>query len=181
MPNKIIKFILQAEPSAQQDVNVVITVDSVPVFDSPVPTVGPVELDVPDPNESFTFDLDVAAAANVLATGWPVVLATETRNFSISATNGTAKIENIRANFTATGNLVGNVFTFVPGSADSFETCNIIGQPTWNGEVDLIRYNIEYNNGPIQVTGPGEVLIEPGETVVFDVAVPAFNDSAPPV
>lgn len=172
MPNKTIKFYLQAEPSAQQDVNVVITVDSVPVFDQTVPTVGPVQLDVPDPNESFSFDLDVVAAANVGIT--------ETRNFSIAVTNGTAKIEQIMANFTATGNLVGNVFTFVPGSANSFQVCNIISQPTWNGEVDLARYNIEYNNGPIQVTGPGEVLILAGETAVFDVAVPAFNDSAPP-
>lgn len=172
MPNKTIQFRLQAEPSAAQDVNVLIAVDSVTVFNQPVPAAGPVQLHIPDPSEIFTFDLDVAASANVGVT--------ETRNFSISVTNGTAKIEQIEANFTATQEQVGNVWNFVPGSANSFSICNIVSQPTWNGEVDLIRYNIEYNNGPIQVTGPGEVLIMADETAVFDVAVPAYNDTAPP-
>jgi len=172
MPNKTIQFRLQAEPSADQDVNIMIAVDNVQVFNQPVPPAGPVQLDVPDPSEFFTFDLDVAASNTVGNT--------ETRNFSISVTNGTAKIEQIQANFTATSEQVGNVITFVPGSANSFSPCNIVSQPTWNGAVDLSRYNIEYNNGPIQVTGPGEVLITSAETTVFDVAVPAFNDSAPP-
>lgn len=173
MPNKTIKFSLQAEPSTDQDVHVQITVDNEMVFNQTVPTVGPVQLDVPDPCESLNFDLDVAASAN---TG-----VTETRKFSIAVTNGTAKIELIQANFTATKELVGNVWTFVPGSANSFQTCNIVTQPIWNGVADLNRYNIEYNNGPIQITGPGEVLITANETAVFDVAVPAFNDSAPPI
>ena len=172
MPNKTIQFKLQAEPSADQDVNIMIAVDNVQVFNQSVPSVGPVQMDVPDPSEFFTFDLDVAASNQVGKT--------ETRNFSISVTNGTAKIEQIQANFTASLEQVGNVSNFVPGSANSFHICNIVSQPTWNGEVYLGRYNIEYNNGPIQVTGPGEVLITSDETTVFDVAVPAFNDSAPP-
>jgi len=49
----------------------------------------------------------------------------------------------------------------------------------WNAVADLVRYNIEYNHGPIQITGPGEVLIYSNETVVFDVAVANFNNTVP--
>jgi hypothetical protein len=172
MPNKTVKFTLQAEPNGDQDVDVVITVDNVAVFGQTVPAVGPIELGVPDPHETFSFDLDVAASANVGAT--------ETRSFAISVGNGTVKIENILCNFTATFAQVGNVYNFIPGSANSFSICNIVSQPTWNGQAVPTRYNIEYNTGPIQVTGPGEVLILDSETSAFDVAVPAYNDSAPP-
>jgi len=173
MPNKTVKITLQAEPTGDQDVAVVITVDNVAVFNQTVPDVGPIELDVPDPSESFTFDLDVAASANVGAT--------ETHSFAITVANGASKIETISCNFVATQQQVGNVWNFVAGSADNFVICDIVSQPTWNGNVLLDRYDIQYNRGPIQVTGPGEVLIENGEVAVFDVAVHAYNDSAPPV
>lgn len=172
MPNKTVKFTLQAEPNGDQDVNVLVSVDSVEVFNQAVPAMGPVELDTDEPSESFTFDLDVAASGNVGAT--------ETRNFGITATNGTAKIRIITCNFSASSEQVGNVFNLVPGSANAFVVCNIVSQPTWNGNVLLDRYDIQYNNGPIQITGPGEVLIEDGEVAVFDVAVPAYNDSSTP-
>ena len=169
MPTKTVKFTLQAEPSADQDVSVHITVDNVTVFNQSVPAAGPVQLDVPNPSESFNFDLEVAASANVGAT--------ETRSFVITASNGMAKIENIQCNFNATYTTVGNVQTFLPGSANSFAICNIVSQPTWNEIPDLTRYDIQYNNGPIQETGPVEVLINAGETASFDVAIFAFNDS----
>lgn len=173
MPTKTVKFNFQAEPTDEQDVNVRILVDGVTVFDQTVPTVGPVQTGVSDPAESFTFDLDVAASGNVGAT--------ENHSFSITAVNGIAKIENILSNFTAKNRQTGNVVSFEPGTAEDFVVCNIVSQPTWNGEVLLSRYDIQYNNGPQQITGPGEVLVLPNETAVFDVAVWAYNDSAPPV
>lgn len=172
MPNKTVKFTLQSEPNGDQDVNILVTVDNVAVFNQAVPAMGPVVLDTQEPSESFTFDLDVAASGNVGVT--------EIRNFGITATNGVAKIRNITCNFSASSEQVGNVFNLVPGSSNTFVICNIVSQPTWNGDVLLGRYDIQYNNGAYQVTGPGEVLIEDGEVAVFDVAVPAYNDSSTP-
>lgn len=63
---------------------------------------------------------------------------------------------------------------FVSSGANGFSVCNIVTQPLWNGESDLVRYDIRYNNGPEQITGPGEVLIQPGETVTFDISVPLY-------
>lgn len=171
MPTKTLKFTLQAEPSAEQDVGVLIKVDNVTVFNQAVPSIGPVQPGIADPSEFFTFDLDVAYGANVGNT--------ETRNFSITAQNGTAKIENISCNFSAIAEQQGNVWNLVAGDANNFVVCNIVSQPMFNGEVITSRYDIEYNNGPIAITGPGEVLVFDGENAVFDVAVWAFNDSNP--
>lgn len=164
MPTKQVKITLQASPDAGQDVNLVVAVDGTTKINQAVPAVGPAEQGITDPSETVQFDLDVAnATANVANT----VCA-----FSITATNGRAKIETIATNFTVQGNAV-------PGNATVFLTSNIVSQPLWNGQALLDRYDIAYNNGPIQITGPGEVLIESGETVTFDVAVQNFNDSLP--
>ena len=162
MPTKQIAITLQAEPLTDQDVVVSVSVDGITVFDQAVPAVGTAEQGQTDPNETFQFSLEVPSSA---------VPGVQNRNFSISATNGRAKIEKISSNFTR----VGNGSTLEPGNAGSFVTCNVVSQPLWNGEALLDRYDISYNLGPAQVTGPGEILIEAGETVVFDMAVPLYN------
>ena len=166
MPTKQVKLTLQASPASGQDVNLLITVDGATKFNQTVPAVGPAEQGITDPSESLQFDLNVDA----LVANSNVV--TETHTFSMTATNGRAKIESIASNFSRQdANVAGNASTFL--------VCNIVSQPMWNGQALLERYDIAYNNGPIQVTGPGEILIESGETVTFDVAVQKFNDSLP--
>ena len=166
MPTKQVKLTLQASPASGQDVNLLITVDGTTKFNQTVPAMGPAEQGIPDPSETVQFDLNVdslVANSNVN---------TETHTFSMTATTGRAKIETIQSNFTRQdANLAGDAGTFL--------TCNIVSQPMWNGQALLERYDIAYNNGPTQITGPGEVLVESGETVTFDVAVQKFNDSLP--
>jgi len=163
MPTKQIKVIFQANPTSDQDVTLQIAVDDETKFNQQVPAMGPAQQGIPDPTENIEFDLDMAnATANAFFTNLA---------FSITAINGRAKIETLQANFTMTANLA--------GYANGFVTCDIVSQPLWNGTALLERYNLEYNRGPEQITGPGEVQILAGETVTFDVQVPNWNDSLP--
>ena len=164
MPTKQIKLTLQATPVTAQNVNLLVTVDGTVKFNQSVGAVGPSVQGVTDPNESVEFDLDVAnVSANV---------STTTCAFAITATNGRVKVEDIATNYTIGSNSA-------PGNANAFITSNITSQPLWNGQALLDRYNITYNDGPVQVTGPGEVLIESGETVTFNVAVQNWNNKMP--
>ena len=167
MPIKQIKLTFQAMPTTDQDVNISIAVDGSVKYDQTVPAVGTAIQGQTNPSAFVEFNLDVAAAtAN-----------TQIKNheFSITATNGRAKIETIAANY-AFNYHAGNA---IAGTANVFSTCDIVSQPLWNGQALTDRYNIAVNRDPIEPTGPGEVLIESGETVVFTLAVPQFNDSLP--
>jgi hypothetical protein len=101
--------------------------------------------------------------------------------FSAAITGATVQIEDITTNYTVsfvnTGTAEAPVLDPIAGTDTAFALTNIVSQPQWNGAADLNRYNIEQNNGPIQVTGPGEVLIYSGETVAFDLAVANFNNT----
>lgn len=124
-------------------------------------------------NISFNIDVPVATANS----------STSTMTFSAAVTGATVRIEGISTNYNVswidTGTTENPSSESVAGTDTAFAITNIVSQPRWNGEPDLARYNIEYNNGPIQVTGPGAVLIYNGETVEFDVAVANFNDTVP--
>jgi hypothetical protein len=165
MATKQIKITLQSQPTSTTDVLLNVGVNSVTAFNQTVPAAGPIELNSPDPHEDIIFDLDIAQSGNLYAA--------QDCTFSITPTNGAAKIRTIFCNFTAVGNTTGNVTTFVPGNANNFVTCRISSQPLWNGQALLDRYNIADN------PGAGEVYIAAGETVVFDVPVWLFNNSAP--
>lgn len=171
MPTKQIKITMQAQPSGAEDLTFQVKIDGNTVYNQTVPATGPAQQGLTDPSETITFDFDVAASNTARAT--------ENHTFSFIATNGAAKIETIAANFSAVNETVGDVVNFVPGTANTFVVCNIVTQPEWDGQAILDRYDISYNNGPNQVTGPGEVMMYDGETVVFDVAVTNYNDSAP--
>ena len=158
MATKQIKITLQSQPTATTDVLLNVGVDGITAFNQTVPPAGPIILNSSNPIESFTFDLDVPVLANT-------AINTQTRTFAFTATNGTAKIKNIFCNFTAVGNTT--------GTADNFVICAISSQPLWNGQALLDRYNIA------ETPGAGEVYIADGETVVFDVPVWLFNNSAP--
>jgi hypothetical protein len=168
MPTKQIKLTYQASPATGQDVTLVISVDSTVKLDQTVPAVGTAEQGVADPSGSVEFDLDVASAT--------ATQQADDHVFSITATNGRVKIETVAANFVVGFDPIAN--SAVAGDAASFRTCDIVSQPLWNGVNDG-RYNIIYHRGPAQITGPGEILILPGETVVFTASVPRFNDSLP--
>jgi len=170
MATKQIKITLQSQPHSVEDITVKVDIDSVTYFNQTVPPAGPIIMNSPDPLESLTFDLDVPVLANI-------AIPTQNRTFSITATNGDAKIRNIECNFVAGQQLVGNVVAFIPGSADKFVYNDIVSQPSWNGQALLNRYDISINRDPLNPTGPGEVHILSGETVVFDVAVGLFNNA----
>jgi hypothetical protein len=165
MATKQIMITLQSQPTAAENVLLNVGVDSITTFNQTVSPTGPIQLDTSDPLESITFDLDMAESGNLYVT--------QNRTFSVTVSNGNAKIRNILCNFTAWGNTTGNVTTFVPGTANNFVICAIASQPLWNGRELLDRYNIA------DTPGAGEVYIAAGETVVFDVPVWLFNNSAP--
>lgn len=172
MPTKQIKITMQAQPSGVPDtITFNVDINGNTVYNQTVAATGPAQQGLTDPSESITFDFDVPASANADST--------QNYTFSFTPANGAAKIETIACNYSAVNSTVGNVTTFVPGTANSFVICNIVTQPQWDGQALLDRYDISYNNGPNQVTGPGEVMIYEDETVVFDVAVNDYNDSAP--
>ena len=125
---------------------------------------------------NITFDIDV-----------PVLTSTgnliNNMAFSAAVTGATVQIEDISTNYNVsfinTGTAEAPVYEPVAGTNTAFTRTNIASQPLWNGVALTDRYNIQYNNGPTQVTGPGEVLTYSGETVTFDLTVASFNDAVP--
>jgi len=180
MATKQLKLTLQAQPLGGSDVTVVVTVDGEVKFNQTVPEAGPIVLNQPNPNEYIEIDIDVPVLDVI---DYANVPSTVTLPVSISSTNGAIKIDYFSDNFFLgwqESPPASNNFVQVAGTASTWhEPCEIVSQPLWNGEALLNRYNIEYNNGPAQVTGPGEILIENGETVTFDLKVNKFNDTIP--
>jgi hypothetical protein len=177
MSIKQIKFKLQAESYSNDPIVIDVKIDGVTVFNDTVPDLGIVVPDTQDPFEEFVFDYDVP---NNEFNG----INTIDKTFSITTTGGISKIESISANYyfsvINTGTTEEPVLTPVAGTAENYSILNIISQPLWNGQALLDRYNIEYNQGPIQVTGPGEVFIDDGETCVFTMPITLFNNTLPP-
>jgi hypothetical protein len=103
--------------------------------------------------------------------------------FSVVVNGGSVLIEDIFTNYSYsvinTGTEEVPVWEVVAGTDTAFRITNIVSQPMWNGVALLDRYNIEYNNGPIQVSGPGAVLVDSNETAEFNVEIANFNNSLP--
>ena len=174
MATKQVKLTMQVAPTTGSAADLVVLIDGDVKFNASVPGLGPAEQGTTDPVETVEFDIEVSSAQGL--SNVADIFTKETHNFSATANNGRIKIETINVNFNPeltsnVGNLLANV---VSSGANGFSTCNIVTQPLWNGEPDLVRYDIRHNNGPEQITGPGEVLIQPGETVTFDISVPLY-------
>jgi hypothetical protein len=177
MATKQMNISFQVQNTLESTNTVTITLGGTTVYTGTLPETGPVITG----GDSYTvtninFDIDV-----------PVLTSTgnliSTMAFSAAVTGATVQIEDITTNynvsFVNTGTAETPVLEPVAGTDTAFALTNIVSQPQWNGAADLNRYNIEYNNGPIQDTGPGEVLIYSGETVAFNLAVANFNNTVP--
>jgi hypothetical protein len=169
-----ISFQVQNAPEMTNTVE--ITINGTTMYTGSLPETGPIITG----GDSYTvtninFNIDVpVATANSL---------TSIMSFSAEVNGGSIQIEDISTNYNVsyiyTDTAEEPVWEAVAGTNTAFRNTNIVSQPLWNGEADLSRYNIEYNNGPIQVTGPGEVPIYNAETVEFNIEVLNFNDTVP--
>jgi hypothetical protein len=177
MATKQMNIAFQVQNASGSSNTVEIALNGATVYTGTLPETGPVIHGSGSYTvTNITFDIDV-----------PVVEAlgnlTSTMAFSAAVTGATVQIEDITTNynisFINTGTAETPVWDPVAGTDTAFTLSNIASQPMWNGVALLDRYNIEYNNGPTQVTGPGEVLIYSGETAAFDLAVASFNDTVP--
>jgi hypothetical protein len=176
MAIKQMKLTVQAVGHTESGAELLVLIDGNVMIDQSVPSVGSADLGIADPSEIVEFDIEVGSAQG--QSNLANILAQETRSFSATATNGVIKLENISVNFNPkitsnVGNILANV---VSSGADGFFVVNIVTQPLWDGVADTAKYDIKLNNGPEQITGPGEVLIQAGETVTFDISVPLFYD-----
>jgi hypothetical protein len=176
MTTKQMNISFQVQNTLGSTNTVEIALNGATVYTGSLPETGPIisgggSYDV----TNITFDIDVPVAT--------VGNTTSTLTFSAAVTGATVQVEQITTNYNIslinTGTDETPVWESVAGTDTAFATTNIVSQPQWNGVADLTRYNIEYNNGPILTTGPGEVLIFNGETVEFDVLVANFNDTLP--
>ena len=169
-----ISFQVQNAPESTNTVE--ITLNGATVYSGTLPETGPI-ISGGDSytTTNITFDIDVPTAiqGNIKTS----------MTFSAAVNGGSVQIENISTNYNYsldnTGSEETPIWTPVAGTNTVFAITNIVSQPMWNGVADIGRYNIEYNNGPIQITGPGEVLIYNNETVEFDIDVANFNDTVP--
>jgi hypothetical protein len=175
MTTKQIKMAFQVENSAGETNTVQVQLNGVIKFNGTLPETGP--LIIGGDSYSVTtieFDQDVAdwASGNTTPVNTPL---------TVSVTGGSVALQTTESNyniiFTNTGTEEAPVWVASAGNAETYQTCNIVEQPTWAGEALLDRYNIEYNNGPIQVTGPGQLEVYSGETVETVLAIARFNNS----
>jgi len=176
MATKQMNISFQAENTPGMTNTVEITLNSATVYTGSLPETGPLIVGGGSYTvNNITFDIDVpVATANSI---------TSTEVFSMVVNGGSVLISNISTNYsvswTNTGTPEAPVWEAVAGTNTEFAVTDIVSQPMWNAVADLDRYNIEYNHGPTQITGPGAVLIYSNETVVFDVAVANFNNTIP--
>ena len=175
MTTKQIRMNFQVENNVGQTNTVIVQLNGVTKFEGTLPETGPLILGGGSYTvTNITFDQDVADWA-------PTDMDPVSIPLTVTVTGASISLENSEANYYRssinTGTQEDPAWIPVAGTADAYEICNIIEQPTWNGQALLDRYNIEYNNGPIQVTGPGELIIYSGETVQTVLAVARFNNS----
>lgn len=142
--------------------------------------------DISDP---ITFDVDVPDYPSPEPTFDPLVLLENSQAYlkdafvilpvELSCSNGAIVIANFTSNFNGYYEFSqGTSITksvWVTGSADKTQFVDIVSQPLWNGVAKKDRYDIEYNQGPAQVTGPGALYLAAGETATFDIKVPKYN------
>lgn len=177
MTTKQIKMTFQVQNNAGETNTVLVQLNGVTKFEGSLPETGPLVVGGGGTYSvtNITFDQDVAdwSSTDVDPVNIPL---------TVVVTGGSISLENTESNYSATATNTGTpetpVWISTPGDVNTYQTCNIVQQPTWNGEALLDRYNIEYNNGPIQVTGPGELVVYSSETVQTVLAVARFSSSS---
>jgi hypothetical protein len=176
MAIKQMKLTMQAVGDAGTSAELSVSIDGITKINQSVPSVGSASLGIPDPSETVEFDIEVSSAQGLLNV--VDIFAQEIHSFSAHASNGVIKIEAISVNFSPQmSSNVGNILANTTSSgANGFSVVNIVTQPLWDGTADTAIYDIIMNNGPTQITGPGEVLIQSGQTVAFDISVPLYYD-----
>jgi len=153
-----------------------ITLGNATIYTGTLPETGPIITGGGSyTTTNITVDIDVPVATSSTKTS--------TLPFSMSVAGGEVQVEDITTNYNYTAINTGTEEnpTWVPtaGTAEDFATVDIVSQPLWNGVALIERYNIEYNQGPIKISGPGEVQINANETVEFDILVSNFNNTVP--
>jgi hypothetical protein len=176
MATKQMNISFQVQNTLESTNTVTITLGGTTVYTGTLPETGPVIIGGDsNPVTNITFDIDVPVLTSV--GNFYSTLA-----FSAAVTGATVQIEQIATNYNLSRNNTGTAeapqWVLVAGNNTEFALTNIVSQPLWNGQADLNRYNIEYNNGPT-IFGPGQVLIFNGETVAFNLAVANFNNTVP--
>jgi hypothetical protein len=176
MATKQMNITFQVENAPESTNTVEIALNGATVYTGSLPETGPIiggDDGYTTTNITFDIDIPVATTTNLKST----------MAFSMVVAGGTVQIEDIATNYTFSainnGTPEAPNWSPVAGTDAEFAIINIVSQPMWNGVALLDRYNIEYNIGPIQITGPGEVLLYSNETVEFDIVVPNFNDIVP--
>jgi hypothetical protein len=175
MTTKQIRMTFQAQNNTGETNSVQVQLNGVVKFEGALPETGPlVTGDSSFSVTTITFDQDIAdwAAENTDPVTVPL---------TISVTGGSVILQQTESNYNLIyinkGTVEAPVWEAHAGKDDTYQVCNIVEQPTWDGEALLDRYNIEYNNGPIQITGPGQLKVYSGETIVTALAIARFNDS----
>jgi len=176
MATKQMSISFQVENAPASTTTVEIALNGATVYTGSLPETGPIITGGGDhTTTNITFDIDTPVTAQGNA---PSIM-----TFTAVVAGGTVQIEGITTNYNYsvinTGPEEAPVWEVVAGTATEFKIVNIVSQPMWNGEADLSRYNIEYNDGTVQATGPGDVIIWNTETVEFNIEVPNFNDTVP--
>lgn len=175
MTTKQIRMAFQVQNNAGETNTVQVQLNGVVKFEGTLPETGPLVIGGDSATvTTITFDQDVAdwASGNTA----PV-----NASLTASVTGGSIVVQKTESNYNIiyanTGTEEAPVWVASAGNADTYQTCNIVGQPTWGGEALLDRYNIEYNNGPTQITGPGQLEVYSGETVETVLEIARFNNS----
>jgi hypothetical protein len=177
MGTKQIKMTFQVENNSGESNSVQVQLNGVTKFEGTLPETGPITTDINSATlTTITFDQDVADWVSNETDSVPVNIP-----LSITVTGASIVLQksesNYNTNFTNTGTEEEPVWVKSPGDADTYQICDIVEQPTWNGETLLGRYDIQYHNGIQQETGPGALLVESGETVQTALKVARFNNA----
>lgn len=175
MTTKQIRMAFQVENNPGETNTVQVQLNGVIKFEGTLPETGPLIIGGGSYSvTNITFDQDIADWAST-------ALEPVNMPLTVTATNGSIIVQATESNYnviaTNTGTEEAPVWVLSAGNADTYQVCNIVEQPTWGSEALLNRYDIEDNNGPVQVTGPGQLEVFSGETVETVLAIARFNNS----
>lgn len=164
MPTKQFKIYYQVDNPTN---NVEIKIDGVTKFNGTLANSEPIIFNTNTRGSFIEFDQDIDA----ITLENPTVV----KSFSASVTNGARLLINkIDVNYiqsaTNSGTELEPVMSKTSGTALEFGTVGIASQPLWNGEALLARY--DFSNYPDSL---GEIYVESGETVTFNLNVPAYS------
>jgi hypothetical protein len=175
MPTKQIKVSFQVDNNPGTTNNVLVQLNGITKFEGSLPVTGPIIVGADSVTfTSITFDQDIDNYTSTERDPVNIPLL-------ITVTGGSISLESTESNYSKTytnsGTAESPVWTSNAGTDNVYTLCNVVEQPTWNGEALLNRYDIQYNNGPIENTGPGEIVVYSGETMQTVLSVDRFNNT----